>query len=83
MNLHSKAGVSKSLVPPIVSIHTFLPKPALECNLSEMFLQTPALECIFGDTWSSDIFTSTSSVISFVIIVHCIVMLSLVVNSPL
>ena len=60
MNLHSKAGVSKNVVSARVSIFTFLPTPALEYNLSEIILQTPALECIFGDTWSSDIFAGTS-----------------------
>ena len=63
MNLHSKAGVAKNVVSAKISIFTFLPIPALECNLSELFLQTPALECIFGDTWSLDIFDGNTSTV--------------------
>ena len=55
MNLHSKAGVGKNMVPTI-SIYTYLLTPALECNLSEIFLKTPALECIFGNTRVFQIF---------------------------
>ena len=40
---------------------TFLPTPALECNLNEIFLKTPNLECIFVDTWLSDILAGTTS----------------------
>ena len=39
-----------------ISIFTFLPTPALKCNLSEISLRTPAVECILGDTSSSYIF---------------------------
>ena len=60
LNLHSKAGVRKNVVSAKISIFTFLPTPALECYLSEIFLLTPALECIFGDTLSSDIFAGTT-----------------------
>ena len=61
MNIHSKAVVGKNVVSAKISIFTFLPTPALECNSSEIFLQTPALERFFGDTWSSDMFASTTS----------------------
>ena len=63
MILHSKAGVGKNVVSAKISIFTFLLTPALECNLSEIFLQTPALDCIFCDTWYSDIFASTTSTV--------------------
>ena len=62
MKLHSKAGASKNVVAPKISIYTFLEAPALECNFIEIFLQAPALECIFGGAWSSDIFGGTSSI---------------------
>ena len=60
MNLHSKACVSKTYFWAKISIFTFLPTPALECYLNEIFLLTPALKCIFGDTLSSDIFAGTT-----------------------
>ena len=60
MNLHSIAGVGKNVVWGKKSTFTFLPKPALYCYLSKIFLLTPALECISGDTWSSDIFAGTT-----------------------
>jgi hypothetical protein len=43
MNLHSKAGVSKKIVLAKISTSTFLPTPALGCNLSDFFWLTPAL----------------------------------------
>ena len=60
LNFHSRAGFSKNIVWAKISTFTFLPTLALECNLSEIFLLTSAFECIFGDTWSSDIFVGTT-----------------------
>ena len=71
LNLHSKAGVRKNVVSAKISIFTFLPTPALECNLSKIFLQTPALEFIFGNTWSLDIFAGTTSIKNALIYYFC------------
>ena len=46
MNLHSKAGASKNIVLAKISAFTFLPTPALGCNLSALvyFLATLGLQ---------------------------------------